>query len=238
MLALRTVLPCSVKAIVIWLLFAAAAARADTVTLTLDPNYPSAYIFYSYTATDGTSQTLPINPYLATMNDPSIGTESILAICFDINNPTYAGTAYTGHYAYPTDLASMEATYLVDLMSASGGYTAPLAEQGAISLAIWQIMFPTSTKTDGTYFPADPAALAYETQANLAVTSGGWTIADSAQYPIFMPDDTTAQRFGIVLPGVSPIDAPGPPAPEPPYLPLLGVALLGVAFTRRHSTSC
>jgi hypothetical protein len=71
---------------------------------------------------------------------------------------SFAGRAYTGHYAYPTDLASMEATYLVDLMSASGGYTAPLAEQGAISLAIWQIMFPTSTKTDGTYFPVDPAA--------------------------------------------------------------------------------
>jgi hypothetical protein len=231
----RTVFPCSVKAIVFWLFFAAAAC-ADTITLTLNPDYPSAYHFYNFTATDGTSQTQPINPYLATITDPSIGTQSILAVCFDLNNPTQPGQAYTGHYADPTDLASLETTFLLNVMNADGGYSATLDQQGAISMAIWQIMFPTSTKTDGTYFPVDAAAQPYIAQANVAVTSGAWTIADSANYPIFMPDNTTIQRFGIILVGVGPVDVPTSPAPEPPYLPLLGASLLVIAWSRRHLT--
>jgi len=53
----------------------------------------------------------------------------------------------------------------------------PWPPEGAISLAIWEIMNPTST-TKSTPFPTDPAALPYEADAAAAVADGSWTAAD------------------------------------------------------------
>jgi hypothetical protein len=213
------------------LLFAA-AAQADTISLTLNPQFPSAYSFYSYTATDGSAQDVPVAPYLTTLSDTDglFNNTPVLTICNDLNNPTNVGEVYTGHFAYNTDTASMEATYLDNLLNLAGGTAAPLATKGAISLAIWQIMFPSSTQTDGSYFPIDPAAAVYENQAYQAVIDGAWTTYDSSFYPTFEPDDTSSQRFGVIFASTKGILA----APEPGSLSLFGFGLLAVAVLSRR----
>lgn len=210
-----------------------AAAHADTVSLTLNADYPSAYTFYSYTATDGSAQDAPVAPYLATLTDTDglFKNTPVSAICYDINNPTDVGTVYTGHFAYYTDLASMEATYLVNMLNLDGDNSTSASVRGPIGLAIWQIMFPSSTQTDGSNFPADPAAVTYENQAYQAVTSGLWTVADSNLYPTFMPDNTAAQRFGVILAMAPPVEVSA--TPEPSSWILLGSALAVTALAKR-----
>lgn len=181
--------------------FAHSARASGSFSLTLSSSYPTGYTFYSYTATDGSTQSnVPVAPYPATVNQPGVYTnQSAYAVCFDLNNPSNIGTIYTGTLAYNTDLATMESTYLMNQLNLDGMASAATSIKGAISMAIWAIMFPSSTKTDGTYFPADPAAASWEAQAAQAVQSGLWTVADSNLYPTFIPDDTTTQRFGLFL---------------------------------------
>ena len=186
----------------------AVTAAADSITVTLDPNYPSDYTFYSFTATDGSTHDEPVAPYSVTVTDADgiYHDASAYAFCYDINNDDYVGTPYTGSLVYDTDTATMEATYLVNELNLAGLDSASTSVKGAISMAIWQIMFPSSTQSDGSYLPVDPAAQSYVTAADQAVSSGAWTEADSDLYPTFIPDDTSSQRYGLILSTSTPVN--------------------------------
>jgi hypothetical protein len=203
-------------------------AHADTVTLTLDSHFSTPdYAFYTYTDTKGVVQSnVPVGPYIATLNGGGYNNASVLVFCYDKNADTYVGQAYPGSVtpisglSNPTYSEVLESTYLVNELMGDGGINAPLATRGAISLAIWEIMNPSSlTKYDP--FPTDPAALPYEAQAALAVADGKWTAADANTYQTWMPgaDFATIQRFGVVT-----------EAPEPSTLVLMVTGLLGLGM--------
>jgi hypothetical protein len=200
-----------------------ATAHADSVTITLDPHFGSPdYAFYTYTDTAGAVQSnVPVGPYMATLNGGGYNNLAVMVFCYDMAAETDVGTAYTGSVesvakmSPPTSTEVLDSTYLINELMNDGGIDAPLAQRGAVSLAIWEIMNPTST-TKSTPFPTDPAALPYETQAADAVADGSWTVADADQYQTWMPDDIASiQRFGVST-----------PAPEPATLVLTGLGLL------------
>lgn len=219
------------------ILLFAAAAQADIVSLTLNPNFPSQYAFYSYTSVGGSTETDPVAPYLITLTDTdgTLDDTAEYGICWDINNDTPVGTAYTGQLeaVYGTT-AGLEASYLANLLYLGGGLAAPLQTRGAISLAIWEIMYATSTDSNGhPFLPSDydPAAQPYVDQAVAAVAAGQWTPWEASFYPTWVPDDPAMQRFGIIF-----ADNPPLTSPEPGGLALLGSGLICFAWLwRRHT---
>ena len=91
-------------------------------------------------------------------------------------------------------------------------------------MAIWTVMFPSSTNQDGyASIPYDPAATTWINQAAVAV-NGGY-VADNY---MFLPNDTTSQRFMLNPP------APVSPTPEPGTLAMMGTGVLGLAGLLRR----
>jgi hypothetical protein len=204
------------------------AARADTINLTLDGNFSSPdYSWYTYTDTAGASQTDPVGPYITYLSGGAYSNTLAYTFCYDINSETDVGTSYSGQFEVLTDTATMEATYLINELNVLGGFYAPLDERGAISLAIWEIMYPSST-TNGPVFDSDPAAQPYELEAADAVEDGSWTAADSALYPTWVPDDSDLQRFGVILDGVTAVTTDSP-TPEPASFGLMALGVIGLA---------
>ena len=211
-------------------LAASTAAYANsTVYLTLDGNFGSPdYAFYSYTDTSNVpSDSIPVGPYITYLNGNGFDNTLAYTFCYDFFSPTNVGTPYAGTLEVRSDTATLEATYLVHELDTLGLMNAPLATRGAISLAIWEIMNPSST-TGSALFPSDPAAQPYELAAANAVAGGSWTAADSARYPTWVPNDPSIQRFGTVI-----MD----PAPEPASLALMGFGMIGLGILRRRRKS-
>ena len=206
-----------------------AASASSIVNLTLDGNFSSPdYSWYTYTDTAGQQETDPVGPYITYLTGGVYNDALAYTFCYDINSETDVGVSYAGQFETPTDAATMESTFLLNQLNQAGGFNAPLADRGAIAMAIWELMYPSST-TNGPTFPSDPAAQPYELEAEQAVANGTWTVADSAQYPTWVPDDSSIQRFGVILPGTAPIEnSELPPAPEPASLGLAGLGVLGL----------
>jgi hypothetical protein len=206
----------------------AAHAGSITVDLTLDGNFSAPdYAFYNYTDTAGVeSSSIPVGPYISYLNGSGYNNLLVYSVCYDLNNPTDVGTTYSGTIETLTDTATLEATFLVNQLDTLGGISAPLAVRGALSLAIWEIMNPSSNNPSAV-FPTDPAAQPYETEAATAVSNGSWTTADSALYPMWVPDDPSVQRFALVYPNDS-------PAPEPGSFAVMGLGLLGLVLWGRR----
>jgi hypothetical protein len=208
-------------------------AHADTVTLTLDPNFSTPdYAFYTYTDINGGVHTEPVGPYIATLNGGGYNNQSVLVFCYDMQADTDVGTNYSGSMVSvtsltpPTSTEVLETTYLINELMDDGGLNAPLATRGAISLAIWEITNPTS-QTSYNPFPTDPAARPYEAQATAAVANNTWTVADADQYPTWVPgaEDGVIQRFGTV------------DAPEPSSLVLVGLGVFGLIGLKLRALS-
>ncbi|HUK18811.1 MAG TPA: hypothetical protein VLW65_20465 [Bryobacteraceae bacterium] len=199
-------------------------ARADTVLLTLDGNLSSPdYAFYSYTDTAGAAQnSIPVSPYITYLNGAGYNDSLVWTFCYDFYSPTNVGEAFPGTLAVFTDTATMEATFLMNELNAFGLLNTPLAIRGAISLAVWEIMNPSST-TGQVPFPSDPAAQPWEALAAQAVADGSWTAADSARYPTWVPEDPLIQRFGVIFDNEV-------PAPEPTTPVLIGFGFLALAI--------
>ena len=214
----------------------ASSAFADGITLNGNLSSPT-YLYYTFTSTSKITTTGQIistsptkvnewvSPYPATstINGVDFATEFG---CLDINNGTNVGTFYSGTFGYAVTTADDEVSWLADQL-ADTTPSNPLIvrgvdESGPISMAIWQIEFPSSTNSDGGTLPIDPAAAAWIEEAKAAV-EGGYQ-PDSV---FFTPEVPARQRFvEITL------------APEPSNLILLGSGLLGIAgflWRRRHS---
>ena len=210
-----------------------AGAHAGPVTIVLDPNFGAPdYAFYTYTDIYGDTRSgLPVGPYIATLNGGGYNDVSVLVFCYDLKADTNVGTPYTGSVdpiedlTPPTSTEVLESTFLINELMEDGGINATLATRGAISMAIWEIMNPTSTSAS-TPFPTDPAAIPYEDQAAAVAASGAWTTQDADLYPTWEPDEIASiQRFGIV---------PPPPTPEPPTVTLTSLGVLALALAKRR----
>ena len=195
-----------------------AQSHATTINLTMADSMSD---YHSYTYYDvGIAYTEPTGPYPATLSGGSYGSGvGVFVMCYDINIDAYVGATYAGIMVLPTTEAEIEAAYLQKELADDGGfYGAPLSESGPISMAVWQLMDPSSQNPAP--FPLDPLAAAYVSQAENAYLSGDWTQADAANYAFWEPTPIgTTQRFGFVF-GQAPLSS-DITTPEPASLVLL-----------------
>ena len=207
-----------------------AQSHATTINLTMADSMND---YHSYTYYDlGIAYTVPTGPYPATLSGGSYGPGVVVFVmCYDINIDAYVGAKYAGIMVLPTTEAEIEAAYLQKELADDGGfYGAPLSESGPISMAVWQVMDPSSQNPAP--FPLDPLAAAYVSQAENAYLSGDWTQADAANYAFWEPTPIgTTQRFGFVF-GQAPLssDITGP---EPGSLVLMAAGFAVVLALRR-----
>lgn len=102
---------------------------------------------------------------------------------------------------------------------------------GPISMAVWQLMDPSSQNPAP--FALDPAAAVYVSQAEDAYDSGTWTQADAASYAFWEPAPiTTTQRFGFVY-GQPPDPSDITTLPEPGSLVPMAAGFAVVLALRR-----
>jgi len=225
----------------------ASTAFADGITLNGNLSSPT-YLYYTFTSTSeitttgqitSTSPTTVnqwVSPYPATSTIYGVTIPSQFG-CLDINNGTSVGTFYSGTFGYAVTTADDEVSWLADQLAGTTPSNPLIVngvnESGPISMAIWEIEFPSSNNSEGGFLPIDPAAAPWIKDAQAAV-NGGYQ-PDSV---FFIPDDSASQRFVEI--SLTP-STPGTLyllAPEPSSLILLGSGLLGLAgflWRRRHA---
>jgi hypothetical protein len=219
----------------------ASAAFADGIEITAP--YPSGYLWYAFTDTSGIAQNLPVAPYTSTTTVEG-NTVSSYLICLDINNPTNVNTFYSGTFYTAETISEVSGQALLKTNSAvswladklagiSPNDPANAANAGPISLAIWQLEFPTSTNSEHQPDPIDPAAAAWIDEANGAVRAGYQP--DSAFFiPDTIPGTPDSQRFVAISETPEPGTLDLLPAPEPGTLGLMGTGLLGLVGLLRR----
>lgn len=208
-------------------------AFGSTVYITLDSNYPTNYLSYTYTDSSNNTHTLPTGPYPSTLSGGLyVAGDTYYVWCYDFNVDTYVGVQYSGYLAAPTTPEEVESAYLEDQVIQLFGYPSPPASQdtiyaadtGPYAMAIWQLMNPSSYNPAP--FAEDPAAQALITQAQTAFQNGTWTLADADNYTIWIPDDlSSSQRFGLI--------AINGDVPEPASYLLIGAGLAVLVAIRR-----
>lgn len=208
-----------------------AQSHATTIYLTMADSM-SDYHSYTYYDVLDNGHTLPNGPYPATLSGGSYGSGvGVFVMCYDINIDAYVKATYAGIMVLPTTEAEIEAAYLQKELADKGGFGADVDTiSGPISMAVWQLMDPSSQVP--TPFALDPAAAFYVSQAEDAYSGGTWTQADAAKYAFWMPTPiTTTQRFGFVfgqVPQSSDITNP-----EPGSLVLMAAGFAVVLALRR-----
>jgi hypothetical protein len=208
-------------------------SQATTIYLIMADSM-SDYHSYTYYDSDGNEHTLPTGPYPATLSDGSYGASGVLVyvMCYDINIDAYVGATYAGIMVLPTTPDEIEAAYLQSELANDGGFSADVNTiSGTISMAVWQLMDPSSQNPAP--FALDPAAAVYVSQAEDAYDSGTWTQANAASYAFWEPTPiTTTQRFGFVY-GQPPDPSDITTLPEPGSLVLMAAGFAVVLALRR-----
>lgn len=212
---------------ILWML-AALPACATSVMFGLggDPNQ-----YYSFTpvgSPGGTLTTVDAGPYVGWYGE-DIPADAVAFVSLDYLLPPKWSKKYPGTASEPATQAELEAAYLAAQLAKFGGGSAPLAQQGAISMAIWQIMNANPGDV-----PLDPAAQAYVAAAIAAYGNGALTATGFPETLIFDAHDPHLSRFMVL--GLAQGDPSNSPELGTVILLGAGLGLIGAGrwLRRRH----
>ncbi len=231
---MRATLTAKIARLATCLVTLAVLAHADTLKVGLAEDPGQLYSFAPMNETAGTIDTETVGPYYGwagwNTDIPDYG--YFLSLNFQLSADP--GKSYPGREIAPATPGQLEAAYLAAQLAAFGFQNATLAQRGAISMAIWQVMDPAPGDV-----PLDPAAQLYVASAVGAFQGGLLTAAEFSDTVLFVPSDPHVPQF--LFPGATDLQlnlSEGQPenVPEPGTLVLLaaGGGLIGLGGLRRR----